>query len=159
VLEQLTSPLVVRTSPVHRELLDRVPGLLTRHHYHHYRGFYHSERRAYDRSDPPSLKSLLYCFRVLMTGIVLLRESSVEADLTALNAQFGLPFIDGLIRLKAGAEKASLAPDGRYTRELDRLEAELDRAFAESALPEEPSVWQDLDRLVVRVRERGLEGG
>src|SRR5690242_8109693 len=40
VLEQLTSPLVVRSTPVHRELLDLVPGVLTRHHYHHYRGFY-----------------------------------------------------------------------------------------------------------------------
>jgi predicted nucleotidyltransferase len=35
VLEQLLSPLVVRTGDEHRELISLVPGVLTRHHAHH----------------------------------------------------------------------------------------------------------------------------
>jgi predicted nucleotidyltransferase len=155
VLEQLTSPLVVRTTPLHRALLDLVPGVLTRNHYHHYRGFYHTERKEYDRSQPRSVKKLLYCYRVLMTGCVLLREGVVEANLQALNGRFGYPFLEELVRIKAEGERVGLPSDGDYVRELERLEAELDRAYTESTLPEEPSVWSDLDALVVRARRDG----
>jgi uncharacterized protein len=156
VLEQLTSPLVVRSTPAHLELLALVPGVLTRNHYHHYRGFYHTERREYDRSSPRSVKKLLYCFRVLMTGCVLLREGIVEANLLALNRRFGLKLLDDLIAIKTSAELAGVPDDPAYVRELDRLEGELDRAHAESKLPEEPSVYDALDALVIRVRQHGV---
>lgn len=39
VLEQLLSPLVVHSGEAHRELVALAPGVLTRHHAHHYRGF------------------------------------------------------------------------------------------------------------------------
>jgi predicted nucleotidyltransferase len=39
VAEQLLSPLIVRTSELHRELIALAPGFLTRHHVHHYIGF------------------------------------------------------------------------------------------------------------------------
>ena len=156
VLEQVTSPLVVQTTAAHAELLSLVPGVLTRNHYHHYRGFYHTERREYDRSEPRSIKKLLYAYRVLMTGCVLLREAKVEANLQALNQRFGFRFLDELVELKAAGERAGLASDAAYVGELERLEAELDRAFAETRLPDAPSVRVELDRLIVRVREHGL---
>ena len=159
VLEQLTSPLVVRTSPVQEELKALVPDVLTRHHYHHYRGFYHTERKEYDRSDPRSVKKLLYCYRVLMTGCVLLREGIVEANLQKLNARFGFPFLDELVRIKVGGERVGLPSDGDYVRELERLEGELDRAFAESRLPEQPAARDAVNRLVVRARGTGETGG
>lgn len=155
VLEQLTSPLIVRTSPVHAELKRLVPGVLTRHHYHHYRGFYHTERRGYDHSESRSVKKLLYCYRVLMTGSVLLREGIVEANLQALNARFGYRFLDEVVQIKAGGERSELTSNGDYTRELERLEAELDRAFAETRLPEQPSVRDELNRLLISARGRG----
>ncbi len=159
VLEQLTSPLIVRTSPLHRELLRLVPGLLTRYHYHHYRGFYHSERRAYERSEPRSVKKLLYCYRVLMTGCVLLREGVVEANLQELNRRFDYRFLDELVEIKLAAERIGLDDDRPYTAELDRLEAELDRAFNESSLPAEPSVRQELNRLIIEARRSGEDAG
>jgi hypothetical protein len=154
VLEQLTSPLVVRTTPEHAALLELVPGLLTRNHYHHYRGFYHMERKEYDRSDPRSIKKLLYCYRVLMTGCVLMREGIIEANLPKLNERFGYRFLDELIALKASGERLGLPSDTGYTAELERLEAEMDRAYAESRLPEEPSVRSELNALLVAARER-----
>src|SRR5882757_9138041 len=48
VLEQLLSPLVVTTGQTHRELVDIVPRLLTRHHAHHYRGFARGQWRLFD---------------------------------------------------------------------------------------------------------------
>lgn len=158
VLEQLTSPLVVRTSAVHEEMKRLVPGVLTRHHYHHYRGFYHTERKEYDRSEPKSVKKLLYCYRVLMTGCVLLREGLVEANLPALNQRFGYRFLDELIRIKAAGERSGLVSDTGYTAELERLEAELDRAFAETRLPEEPAARDELSRLLIAARGGGVGG-
>jgi uncharacterized protein len=158
VLEQLTSPLVVRTTPVHAELLGLVPGVLTKNHYFHYRGFYHNERKEYDRSQPRSVKKLLYCYRVLMTGCVLLRESVVEANLQALNRRFGLPFLDELVEIKRRGEGTGLESDGPYAAELARLEADLDRAYEESQLPEAPPARAELDRLIVQVRGQGLGG-
>lgn len=158
VLEQLTSPLVVRTSPTHAELLRLVSGVLTKNHYHHYQGFYRTERKDYDRSEPRSVKKLLYCYRVLMTGCVLLREGLVEANLQALNRRFGLRFLDELVEIKAGGERVGLASDAAYVSELERLEAEMERAYGESQLPEEPSVRAELERLIVEVRGRGLGG-
>lgn len=38
VLEQPLSPLVVHTTDAHRELSALAPGVLTRHHAHHYGG-------------------------------------------------------------------------------------------------------------------------
>src|SRR5687768_14188146 len=39
VLEQVCSPLVVRTTPEHEELRTVAEQCITRHHAHHYRGF------------------------------------------------------------------------------------------------------------------------
>ena len=39
VLEQLLSPLVLRTSAAHREMVELSKGCITRHHAHHYLGF------------------------------------------------------------------------------------------------------------------------
>ena len=156
-LEQITSPLVIRTSPVHQSILAMVPGLLTRSHYHHYRGFYRNERREYDWSNPKSLKKLLYCYRVLMTGCILLREGVVEANLDALNQRFGYRFLDELIERKRSEGETAILPDDRpYIAELDSLEADLDRSYQHSRLPEAPSVRDELNHLLVETRRSGL---
>ncbi|MEU6742294.1 nucleotidyltransferase domain-containing protein [Streptosporangium sandarakinum] len=48
VLEQLLSPLVVATSPVHEEPAAAAPDCLTRHHAHHYLGFARTQRLERD---------------------------------------------------------------------------------------------------------------
>src|SRR5262249_17980220 len=71
VLEQLLSPLVVATSPAHEEMAALAPGCLTRHHAHHYLGFARTQWGFFERTG--ELKPLLYTFRVLSTGIHLMR--------------------------------------------------------------------------------------
>jgi len=156
VLEQLTSPLVVRSGAIHQRLLELVPELLTRNHYHHYRGFYHTERKDLDRSHPPSVKKLLYCYRVLMTGCVLLREGVVEANLPALNTRFGYRFLEELIAIKVAGELATVPEIAEYVRELDRLEGELDRAFADCTLPESSPARDAVERLLIEARREEL---
>ncbi len=155
VLEQLFSPLIVRTSPEHDELKKIAEGCITRHHVHHYLGFLETQWTLFLKESPPRVKPLLYVYRVILTGIHLMRTGRIEANLPALNAEFRLPYIPDLIARKlAGPEQAVLeAADVTFhTREKERLEAELKRAGEESTLPEAPTTTRALSDLLVRLR-------
>ncbi|WP_071330729.1 nucleotidyltransferase domain-containing protein, partial [Streptomyces sampsonii] len=156
VLEQLTSPLVVHTGPVHAELTALAPGVLTRHHAHHYRGFARTQWRLYERTG--ELKPLLYTCRALLTGIHLMRTGEIQAHLPTLCALPEAPArLPDLIAAKAAAEHGAADPALRPTAEAEtaRLHTVLDEAEAASALPEAPSGRAALHDLVVRARLAG----
>jgi predicted nucleotidyltransferase len=162
VLEQLTSPLVVHTTPEHEELKALVPGLVTRHHRHHYRGFAESQWELFCKDHPPRVKPLLYVYRVLLTGIHLMRSGEVEANLLALQETFGLPYLPSLIERKAaGPEKGGLpeADLARHHAEFRRLIDLLETSAEASHLPEAPTARPALHDLLVRLRLRGLARG
>ena len=92
VLEQLYSPLIVETSPEHAELKAVAVGCITRHHLHHYLGFAATQWGLFLKDEPPRVKPLLYVYRVLLTGIHLMRNGIVEANLAVLNDEFRLPY-------------------------------------------------------------------
>ncbi|UQU61581.1 nucleotidyltransferase domain-containing protein [Couchioplanes caeruleus] len=151
VLEQLLSPLVVTTSPVHAALIELAPGLITRHHAHHYLGFAATQERLFGTTG--ELKPALYTLRVLHTGIHLMRTGSVVADLGTLSP---LPYVPELIAMKRSAEHAAFPAELRKTFRQDAaaLRAELERARDASALREQadPDAVEALHELVVRTR-------
>ena len=111
---------------------------ITRHHYHHYRGFYATQRKLIEKEEPKRVKPILYAYRVLMTGIHLLRTGEVEANLPRLNEHFGFSFLDELIARKTAEQVPAEDLDWPFHEaRLGELEAQLDRAFVESNLPEE----------------------
>lgn len=137
VLEQVFSPLIVMGQEFLRELRPIAQRCITRFHYHHYRGFYATQRKLLDKQEQKKAKSLLYAYRVLLTGIHLLQTGEVEANLLRLREQFQLSFVDELIRSKTEETIAPAGLDWPFHRaRLEELEEKLDRAFAESALPE-----------------------
>jgi predicted nucleotidyltransferase len=158
VLEQLYSPLIVRTSPEHRELRTIATGCVTRHHSHHYLGFATTQWGLFEKDKPPKVKSLLYVYRVLLTGIHLMRTGRVEANLVTLNEGFRLPYIPELIERKVrGAEKDGLESDESefYRQEYMSLVARLETEAAQSRLPDEPTCRDALNDLLIRVRMPG----
>jgi predicted nucleotidyltransferase len=158
VLEQLFSPLVVLTTPEHAELKEIAEGCITRHHSHHYLGFANTQWHLFSKESPRRVKPLLYVYRVLLTGIHLMRTGEVEANLMALNEGFRLPYIPELVGRKlAGPEQSTLPPQdfSFHEREFARLEAELKAAHDRSTLPEAPSAGPALNDLLVRVRLAG----
>ncbi|MET8101795.1 nucleotidyltransferase domain-containing protein [Streptomyces sp. NPDC005236] len=159
VLEQLLSPLVVSTGDEHRELISLAPGVLTRHHAHHYRGFAATQWRLFEKSG--ELKPLLYTFRVLLTGIHLMRSGEVQADLPTLAGEIASPaYLPDLIAAKAEREHgAADILHARAAEDVERLHALLDEAQDASALPDAPSVYEALHAFVVRVRLEGAGGG
>jgi uncharacterized protein len=155
VLEQLHSPLVVQGGPWHEELLAIAPACVTRHHAHHYLGFAATQWGLFEKEQPPRVKPLLYVFRVLLTGIWLMRTGRVEANLMALNEEFRLPYVPELVRRKVeGTEQGTLdaAEVERYRGEFARLVGELEGAAARTELPGETHALGALDDLLMRVR-------
>jgi predicted nucleotidyltransferase len=158
VLEQLLSPLVVSTTPEHEELKALAPDCITRHHAHHYLGFVATQWKLFAKESPPRVKPLLYVYRVLLTGIHLMRTGEVEANLVHLNETAKLPYIPDLIALKTGGpEKGTLeqADLEFHEREYLRLTTELEQAHAECKLPEAPRAERALNDLLVRLRLAG----
>jgi uncharacterized protein len=159
VLEQLLSPLVVHTTPEHEELKALAADCITRHHAHHYLGFVETQWKLFQKADPPHVKPLLYVYRVLLTGIHLMRTGEVEANLPRLNETARLPYIPELIARKtSGAEKGWLeqADLDFHQREYERLRNELQQAFDESKLPDTPTGAAALHDLLVRLRLNGI---
>lgn len=159
VLEQLYSPLIVETNRWHEELKAIARGCVTRYHSHHYLGFAATQWDLFVKDDPPRVKPLLYVYRVLLTGVHLMRTGVVEANLVTLNEEYRLPYVEDLIARKvSGAEQGTLedAELAFHLREYQRLRSELEGAAAASKLPERPSCRTALNDLLVRLRMAGL---
>lgn len=155
VLEQIFSPLVVRTSPEHAELREIAARCITRFHAHHYLGFAQTQWKLFRKEESPRVKPLLYVYRVLLTGIHLMRTGQVEANLVRLNEEARLPYLPELIERKlAGPEKGHLpqADLEFHEAEYHRLVGALEGASERSQLPEHPQAAEALNDLLVRIR-------
>jgi uncharacterized protein len=155
VLEQLYSPLVIRTSPEHAELKQIGQHCITRHHAHHYMGFADTQWKLFEKEQPHRTKPLLYVYRVLLTGIHLMQTGEVEANLLRLNEHYALPYVPELAERKlTGPEQSALSDAdvdfhrGEYARLLGVLETE----YARSTLPEGPTGRNALNDLLIRLR-------
>jgi predicted nucleotidyltransferase len=155
VLEQLYSPLVVKTSPAHEELREIASACITRHHSHHYFGFAETQWKLFEKERPRRVKPLLYVFRVLLTGIHLMRTGAVEANLRVLNEEFRLDYLPALIERKLQGPERSTLDDADvtfYRGEYERLRALLEESYQSSTLPEAPTARAALDDLLIRLR-------
>jgi uncharacterized protein len=155
VLEQLYSPLVVKTTPEHEELKSIAAGCITRHHAHHYLGFAETQWHLFQKESPRRVKPLLYVYRVLLSGIHLMRTGEVEANLLNLNEAIRLPYVGELVARKlAGPEQSTLESSdfSFHESEYSRLRAGLEQAYEASTLPEGPSANGALNDLLVRLR-------
>lgn len=155
VLEQVLSPLIVHTTPEHDTLRDLARRCLTRHHAHHYLGFSENQWRLFEKERPRRLKPLLYVFRVLLTGIHLMRSGEVEANLARLNDSFGLAYLGELIERKVtGAEQQTIAESDVtfFESEYGRLRELLTLEAVRTTLPEEADARDALHELLVMLR-------
>lgn len=154
VLEQLFSPLVVLTTAAHEKLIELGSGCVTKSTVRHYRGFARGRRKRL--AEPkPTLKHLLYAYRVLLTGIHLMQTGEVVANVVTLNQRFRLPAVDELVARKRGGDENMALHDREldaHTALLNSLEARLDQAHERSHLPDEPTSAAELEDFVVQIR-------
>jgi predicted nucleotidyltransferase len=156
VLEQIFSPLVAHGADFLERLRPLAARCVTRECYRHYRGFLQTQRKLMDKEPVLKAKTLLYAYRVVLTGVHLLETGEVQAHLPTLNERFGLPFVPELIARKASAEFGALTGvDAACHREqLDAWEQRLERAYEASTLPAEPPV-EELHRYLIALRLEG----
>ena len=159
VLEQILSPIVVYTSPVHEELQILARESLSKKLYYHYAGFAKGEWRDYQKVGVgKTVKRLLYLHRVLMTGIVLMNEGVVEANLLRLNERFQIG-LEPLLAMKTREQAEVMGDDSGYTTAIAELFAQLDRAWEQSSLPEEVPNRAALNDFLIRLRLSGVGKG
>jgi predicted nucleotidyltransferase len=155
VLEQLYPLLIVRTSPEHDAFKPIAAGCITRHHSHHYLGCAGTPWSLFEKEKPPKVKPLLYVYRVLLTGIHLMRTGRVEANFVRLNEDFHWPYVPDLVARKIhGAEKGT--PESSeiefHGQEYESLVARVETDGMQSRLPDELASQDALNDLLVRVR-------
>src|SRR5258706_10169153 len=112
-------------------------GVITKHHSHHYFGFAETQWKLFLKESPRRIKPLLYVYRVLLTGIHMMRTGEVEANLHTLNSFFKLPYIPGLIARKLEASEKGTILDADmefHQKEYERLRSVLEQASLESKL-------------------------
>ncbi len=155
VLEQILSPLVVLTSPAHEELQALARASLSRRLYFHYAGFAKGEWRDYQKPGVgKTVKRLLYLHRVLMTGIVLLTEGVVEANLIALSSRFNFDLAP-LLAMKTREQAEVDGEDSAYTSGIINLFERLETARDRSSLPEDVPNRAAINDFLVRLRLSG----
>jgi uncharacterized protein len=136
MLERILSPLQLFPSSDLIELQELALGSLSRRCAKHYGGFLKGMRR--ELTNEPSVKGLLYAYRVALTGIHVLRSGEVEPNVTVLAPSFGLgsPLDELVARKRAGDEHASIPRDlvAAHDPILDRLTQQLIEVEATSNL-------------------------
>ena len=160
VLEQLFSPLVVVSTPAFEELRHLGRGCITRATVRHYQGFARGRRKRLHEAEP-TVKHLLYAYRVFLAGIHVMRTGEIVANIAALNDAFRIAAVSELVQGKReGAERLRLeaAEVALHDVELDELEKMLAEAHAGSALPEEPTTRDALEDFVIRLRLETIAG-
>lgn len=153
-LEQLFSPLVLLEGPELGPLRALGRGCITRPLVRHYLGFSRG-RRARLREPEPTVKHLLYAYRVLLAGIHVMKTGEIESNLGVLSdAHPSSHLLELIDRKKRGHETMALLPQEVEHEEahLEQLETELHAAHAASRLPEAPTTVEQLEALVIEAR-------
>ena len=111
---------------------------------------------AFDKERPRRVKPLLYVYRVLLTGIHLMRTGVVNANLVELNEEEKLPYISELVARKQSGENTVLddADIAFHQGEYERLRQKLQAAHEGSSLREvgDENARAALNDLLVRIR-------
>jgi predicted nucleotidyltransferase len=153
VLENVFSPLVVCGADFLESLRPLARRCVTRGCYQHYRGFLSSRVQQLEKEAVKRVKTLLYAYRVALSGVHLLRTGQVEANLQELARHFSLPFLDELIARKRTAERLPLEETewAWHREQLTGLQARLEQEYAASRLPEK-APWEEVDQFLVELR-------
>jgi predicted nucleotidyltransferase len=157
VLERCLSPyLIAPVEPDARltELRQLCVANLSRRFHRHYSGFFRGQLHQYEKEPTRKIKTLLYMYRVALTGVHLLREGELIGDLRTLLERYPGKYrrVAELFELKEQAELAVVDDDRPFLELVPALQQELDTALEASPLPEEPAARDGLDAWLRRWR-------
>jgi predicted nucleotidyltransferase len=155
ILEDLYSPLVLHTSPLHEELKALGKGCITRMCAAHYAGMARNQQRRMQLND---VKKLLHTYRCLLMGIHLMRSGELEMRIVQLAKEYRhLQIVDLIMWKQSGIEGLSQGEMDDHLIAIGALHLQLDDEAAQSRLPERTpqTIRQELEHLLVRTRLEG----
>lgn len=156
-LERVLGRMTAQPSSWLDELRPIAKRALSRRVHRHYRGFAQNQLRFLEKE--PTAKKLLYVLRTALTGIHLLEQGELEADLTRIMGSYGLSDAAELVLRKKAGERIALDPAQvtAWRPRVDALFTRLDEAREKSALPEEPTNEDELREWLLSVRKRRFD--
>lgn len=153
VLEQLYSPLLVRTTSGHDKLKNLGAGCITRFHSHYYLGLAKTHWKAFEKDGKHRSLQLLHAYRAILAGMWMMRHRTVESNIGALGGEFRLSFLDDLLGQLRENENRDFGVDVEFhRREFWRLLATLESECDKTTLPNEATVKKELDELLIALR-------
>jgi uncharacterized protein len=158
MLERILSPLQLTLTDEVLELQQLARQSVSRSFFRHYAGFFRGCQREHERE--PTAKTMLYSYRVALTGTHLMRSGVLEPNLSLLAPEFGYHDVADLVALKqAGTEHGALAADldQHHRRRWAELEAALTTAEADSSLPLEAPNTSEIEAWLVAARLTALK--
>lgn len=157
MLERIESPIQLYETEALAELRALSRGARSARYIRHYSGFFKGMCREHGKSSAPKAKTLLYAYRVALTGVHLLLTGELQPDLRALAPAYGFPEAMDLIAYKAEhAEKAIVPPemDAAHRENWPKLDAMLFDAKARTALPPEAPNRDECEAWLIERRTR-----
>ena len=151
VLERLVSPFQLVRGEIPDRLRELGQASIGTHFLKHYRGYLQGKRRELaSQGENPSIKTLLYVYRVGLTGLHLLRTGECLLDVEPLSVLYGFPEVPDLIALKTVERATAQAPFD--PEPLDRLDVELEAALQQSPLATAAPNAREFDALLNALR-------
>ena len=160
-VERFLSGYLVSSTPEAEELQVLVQASLSRRLHRHYLGFARQQHQEWERGDRASAKKLLYVLRTALTGVHALEEGEIVTDVTRLLDLYGVGDATALVEQKRRGERAELPSEMRdaWASRVGELFALLDRAAAESRLPEQSPNGTRIEEWLIATRLRWLRAG
>ena len=140
LLERILSPFQIYETADLTELQALARKSLSRRFHKHYRGYFLGMRAEHERSEYPRAKTLLYSYRVALTGAHLLGTGELIADLNLTAPEYGFHEVTELIALKQEQGEKAIVPteqDIALRCRWQELASLLEEALEHSRLPEE----------------------
>jgi predicted nucleotidyltransferase len=159
MLERILSPFQLYETPELMQLQFLARGAISKCFASHYKGFFKGMCREHGLADDPRAKTLLYAYRVALTGIHLMRTGELVGDVSVTAPLYGFESVTDLAAVKrAGAEHVSLSPaeDEQHRGRLVELEAALAAACDQSRLPEHPVNAAACEQWLITLRKQEL---
>jgi predicted nucleotidyltransferase len=156
MLERILSPFQLFETAQSEALRRLARGALSKRFAGHYKGYFKGRCAEHLKAPVPTAKTMLYSYRVALTGIHLLGTCTLEADINVTAPEYGFDEVLKLVRFKREAgEKAALPGDLDLPlrKRWSVLEEMLSDALEKSPLPLEPqnreeiSTWLRMERL------------
>lgn len=155
VLERLLTPLQLVESDDVDALQELARGAISKRFIGHYRGFFKGCRREHENRK--QAKSLLYSYRVALTGAHLMKTGELVGDLLKLAPEHGFESVLELVEIKRGGREKEVldeAVDQKHRARWDELDAYMAAQLEASSLPEEPTNREAMNTWTIERRSR-----